>query len=84
MSQFDEFRKPKSRKGGTCSRCGGPAGGRVVITLQERKRMEGRTSKDANYWQYPAVDSTSGTFCEPCSVAVYVILKDVFSDERSS
>lgn len=70
-ASFATYRKPKRRRGGTCQKCGAQSAGRVAITLQAKEQVEGRTSKDANATRWPAIDSTSMTFCEPCAIEVY-------------
>ena len=72
---FADYARPRRRKNGTCAACGGPGEGRVAVSLQQRKANPGKTKADANYYAYPAIDSTSRTFCEACAIRIYEAAK---------
>jgi hypothetical protein len=67
---FAKYRPSKTPRGGKCFICGGPAGGRVVLTLQERKQQH-EDPKKANRFAYPSVDSSSRTYCVEHAIEVY-------------
>lgn len=77
MSTFDDYRVPKTRGGGgACSLCGAPSKGRVALAMQERR--PGKSSATT----YPAIDSTSHTYCEPCAIQVYEACKAAMMSEH--
>ncbi len=76
MGTFQKYKEgPKRRRAGQCYRCAKPVQGRVMVTLQGREAVEGRTVKETNRVRYPAIDSLSASFCESCAVELYEELK---------
>jgi hypothetical protein len=70
---FDGYRKPKGTRG--CVVCSEPVVGRVVVVLQERREDPDKGTKDANRFSFPAIDSTSRSFCEAHAIEVYEAAK---------